>query len=148
MKTLAICAVVLMSVAAHAIVLEPAAKLAGSYVAQGNCLYETATVKNERSNKMDFIVVRLADSKTSTFNSRAINMDNMWTKVRTTRGMQRIMTKDMVRGGKMVAEEKTCLPGWIGCSDWKLAMEASLVDENTMEVKMGAETCTFTKAQE
>jgi hypothetical protein len=136
-----------MTVSAQAIVVEPAAKLAGSYLAQGNCLYETATVKNERSGNMDFFVVRLANSKTSTFKSRAINMDNMWTKVRTTRGIQRIMTQDMVRGGKMVAEEKTCLPGWVGCSEWKTAMEASGVDENTMEVKMGAETCTFTKAQ-
>ncbi len=147
MKTLVACAVFLMCVAAQAVVVEPAAKLAGSYVADGNCLYETASVKNERSNKMDFFVVRLANKTTNIYKSRAINMDNLWTKVRTTRGMQRIMTQDMVRGGKMIAEEKTCLPGWVGCSEWTTALEASLVDESTIEVKMGSETCTFTKAQ-
>ncbi len=147
MKTLIACAVAILSLAAHAVVVEPAAKLAGSYMAVGNCLYETATVKIERSDRMDYFVVRLANNTTSTFKSRSINMDNMWTKVRTTRGMQRIMTQDKVRGGKMVAEERTCLPGWVGCSEWSTALEASFVDVNTMEVKMGAETCTFTKAE-
>lgn len=147
MKTMVACMVLLMSVAAHAVVVEPAAQLAGSYVAVGNCLFETATVKNERANQMDFFVVRLANKTTETYKSRSINMDNMWTKVRTTRGMQRIMTQDMVRGGKMVAEEKTCLPGWVGCSEWNTAMEASRLDESSIEIKMGAETCTFTKAQ-
>lgn len=147
MKTLVAGIVVLMSVSAHAVVVDTAAKLAGSYVAQGNCMYETASIKNERSNNMDYFVVRLANRGTSTYKSRSINMDNMWTKVRTTRGMQRIMTQDMVRGGKMVAEEKSCLPGWVGCSEWKTALEAALVDENTIEVRMGEENCTYTKAQ-
>lgn len=148
MKSFIVCAALMMTVTAHAIVVETASKLAGSYVADGSCLYETATVKNERSNNMDVFVVRLANRTTNTFKSRAINMDNMWTKVRTTRGMQRIMTQDLVREGKMVAEEKTCLPGWVGCSEWKTAMETSIVDTDTMEVVMGEETCTFTKVEQ
>lgn len=138
---------VLASVSAHAVVVDTAAKLAGAYVAQGNCLFETATVKNEREKNMDYFVVRLANNTTSTFRSRAINMDNMWTKVRTTRGMQRIVTQDFVRGNKMIAEEKTCLPGWVGCSEFKTAMEAVLVDDNTMEVTMGDETCSYTRTK-
>jgi hypothetical protein len=147
MKTLVAIVISVFTISAHAVVVDTAKKLAGSYVSQGNCLYETATVKNEKSNNMDFFVVRLANKTTSTFKSRSINMDNLWTKVRTTRGMQRIVTQDLIRNGKMVAEEKTCLPGWVGCSEFKTAMSASIVDENTMEVVMGEETCTFSKAQ-
>lgn len=140
---IAVCA----TVSAHAVVVDTAAKLAGTYASQGNCLFETATVKNERDNNMDFFVVRLANNTTNTYRSRAINMDNMWTKVRTTRGMQRIVTQDFVRANKMVAEEKTCLPGWVGCSEFETAMAATLVDENTMDVVMGTESCTFTRTK-
>lgn len=147
MKKFIAATLVLGSVSSHAVVVETAAKLAGTYVAQGNCLFETATVKNERDNKMDFFVVRLANNTTSTYRSRAINMDNMWTKVRTTRGMQRIVTQDVMRGNKMVAEEKTCLPGWVGCSEMTTVMSAALVDENTMDVVMGSESCTFTRTK-
>jgi hypothetical protein len=147
MKSVLAAILVMISVSSHAIVVETAQKLAGSYVSEGSCLYETATVKNERSNNMDFVVVRLANNTTHTYHSRAVNVDNMWTKVRTTRGMQRIITQDLIRDGKIVAEEKTCLPGWVGCSEWKTAMEASIVDNNTMEVVTENETCTFTKAQ-
>lgn len=147
MKTLVAIVITIFTISAQAVVVEQAQKLAGSYVAQGNCLFETATVKNEKSGNMDFFVVRLVNKTTNNFKSRAINMDNLWTKVRTTRGMQRIVTQDLIRNGKMVAEEKTCLPGWVGCSEFKTAMSASIVDENTMEVVMGEETCTFSKAQ-
>lgn len=147
MKTLVAAAVLVLSVSSHAVVVETAAKLAGTYVSQGNCKFETATVKNERSDNMDFFVVRLANRTTETYRSRSINMDNMWTKVRTTRGMQRIVTQDFVRGNRMVAEEKSCLPGWVGCSETKTAMEATLIDENTMDVVMGDESCTFTRTK-
>ena len=147
MKTLVAIVITILSVSAHAVVLEQAQKLAGSYVAQGNCSYETASVKNEKSANMDFFVVRLANKTTNTFSSRAINMDNMFTKVRTTRGMQRIVIRDVLRDGIMVAQEKTCLPGWVGCSEFKTAMSAEIIDENTMEVVMGNETCTFSKPQ-
>ena len=147
MKTLVAIVIAVLSVSAEALVVEQAQKLAGSYVAQGNCLYETASVKNEKENNMDFFVVRLANKTTNTYKSRAINMDNLWTKVRTTRGMQRIVTQDLIRNGKMSALEKSCLPGWVGCSDFKVAMSASIIDENTMEVVMDDETCTFSKAQ-
>lgn len=147
MKTLVAIVITVFTISAHAVVIEQAQKLAGSYVSQGNCLYESASVKNERNSGMDFFVVRLANKTTNTFKSRSINMENLWTKVRTTRGMQRIMTQDLIRNGKMIAEEKTCLPGWVGCSEWKTAMEVSIIDENTMEVNMNDETCTFSKAQ-
>jgi hypothetical protein len=71
----------------------------------------------------------------------------MWTKVKTTRGMQRIVTMDRIREGAMLAEEKTCLPGWVGCSEFKTALEARSIDESSVEITMGEENCIFKKVQ-
>lgn len=147
MKTFIAVLAVCASVSAQAVVVETASKLAGNYVASGNCLFETASVKNVRDNNMDYFVVGLLNKSTNTFRSRTINMDNLWTKVRTTRGMQRIVTHDVVRANTMLAEEKTCLPGWVGCSEFETAMSATIVDENTMDVVMGNESCTFTRTK-
>ncbi len=146
MKTL-VAIVLLISATAHAVVPEVAAKLSGAYVADGSCAFETATVKVERSEGMDFFVIRARNESTSTFKSQSVNLDNLWTKVRTTRGFQRIITQDVIRGNAVVAEEKTCLPGWVGCSNWNIAAEVKLVDEMTMEATLGEETCTFKKVQ-
>ncbi|MES2526252.1 MAG: hypothetical protein V4598_04170 [Bdellovibrionota bacterium] len=146
MKTL-VAIVLLISATAHAVVPEVAAKLSGAYVADGSCAFETATVKVERSEGMDFFVIRARNENTSNFKSQSVNLDNLWTKVRTTRGFQRIITQDVIRGNAVVAEEKTCLPGWVGCSDWNTAAEIKLVDEMTMEATLGEETCTFKKVQ-
>ncbi len=146
MKTFIVIAL-LVSATAHAIVPEIAAKLSGAYVAVGNCDYDRAEVKIERDNYMDFIVVRLSNPALEKYKSRSVNMDNMWTKVRTTRGMQRIITQDRIRGNAVLAEEKTCLPGWVGCSDWNTALSATLADEDTMEVVMDTVECTFKKVR-
>ncbi len=146
MKTL-VAIVLLISASAHAFVPEIATKLSGAYVADGACAFETATVKVERSEGMDFFVIRARNETTSSFKSQSVNLDNLWTKVRTTRGMQRIITQDRIRGNAVVAEVKTCLPGWVGCSDWNTAAEVKLVDETTMEATLGEENCTFKKVQ-
>ena len=146
MKTFIVLTLFISSLA-QAVVPETARNLTGSYTAFGSCAFEAATVKVERENDMDYLVVRLSNKSTETYRSRSINLDNLWTKVRTTRGMQRIVTMDRIREGKMIAEEKTCLPGWVNCSDWKTALEASLSDDNTMEVTLGEETCTMVRVQ-
>ncbi len=137
----------LISATAQAIVPELASKLAGAYVAEGNCDYDRAEVKIERDNYMDYIVVRLQNPALEKFKSRAVNMDNMWTKVRTTRGIQRIITQDRISGNSVLAEEKICLPGWVGCSGWNTALSATLTDEDTMEVVMDTVECTFKKVR-
>lgn len=141
------CAIALSTISAHAVVMETAAKLSGEYVAQGNCLFETARVSNQRRDNMDIFTVALSNPSQNLYRFRSINMDNMFTRVRTTRGMQRIVTQDVVRGNKMIAEEKTCLPGWVGCSEFKTAMAAVLVDDSTMDVTMGEESCTFSRVR-
>ena len=146
MKTL-VAFVLLISASAQAFVPEIAMKLTGAYVAEGSCAFETTTIKIERSEGMDFFVIRARNEKSSVYKSQAVNLDNLWTKVRTTRGLQRIMTQDKIRGNGIIAEEKTCLPGWVGCSDWNLSAEVKLVDEMTMEATLGEETCTFRKVQ-
>lgn len=137
----------LLSATAHAVVPEIAAKLTGAYVAEGNCDYDRAEVKIERDNSMDYIVVRLSNPDLQKFKSRSVNMDNMWTKVRTTRGFQRIITQDRIRGNSVIAEEKNCLPGWVGCSEWNTALSATLSDEGTMDVVMDSVECTFKKVR-
>ncbi len=146
MKTL-VAIVILISASAHAFVPDIAVKLTGAYVAEGSCAFETAVVKTERSNGMDFFVIRARNEKTGLFKSESVNLDNLWTKVRTTRGFQRIITQDRIRGNSIVAEIKTCLPGWVGCSDWNTAAQVTLVDEMSMEAQLGEETCTFRKVQ-
>lgn len=146
MKTL-VAIVILISASAHAFVPDIAVKLTGAYVAEGSCAFETAVVKTERSNGMDSIAIRARNEKTGLYKSQSVNLDNLWTKVRTTRGFQRVITLDRIRGNSIVSEVKTCLPGWVGCSEWNTAAQISLVDDMTMEAQLGEETCTFRKVQ-
>ncbi|MFL5783453.1 MAG: hypothetical protein ACJ76H_02515 [Bacteriovoracaceae bacterium] len=142
-----IVAALLLSATAHAFVPDAAQKLVGNYAADSACSFSSAEIKIVRDNKMDFFVVRVANTETATFRSRSINLENMWTKVKTTRGMQRIVTQDRIREGGMLAEEKACLPGWVGCSEFKTAMSAVAIDDSTVEITMGEENCSFKKVQ-
>ncbi len=146
MKTL-VAIVLLISASAHAVVPEIAAKMIGAYVSEGSCAFESAVVKTERTNGMDFFAIRAKNEKTNLYKSESVNLDNLWTKVRTTRGIQRIITQDRIRGNSIIAEEKTCLPGWVGCSDWNTTSEITLLDEMTLEAQLGEETCSFRKVQ-
>ncbi len=137
----------LISVCAHADVPEIAERLSGAYVADANCAFDRAEVKIERESSMDFLVVRLKNPTLGLYKSQSVNLDNLWTKVRTTRGFQRIIIQDRIRGNVVIAEEKTCLPGWLGCSEFRTVMKAELTSQNTMEVRMGEQSCVFKRVE-
>ena len=146
MKSL-VAVIILISTSAYAVVPDIVSKMNGSYISEGNCSFETATVKTERSGGMDFLAIRTRNEKSGLFKSHTINLDNMWTKVRTTRGLQRIITRDRIRGKSIIAEEKTCFPGWVACSEWTTVAQVTLIDEMTIEANLGEEACTFRKLQ-
>ena len=121
-------------------------KLVGQYATiDGNCAYDTATIKAKRMNGVNTLLIDLNNSRTKAFNVHSMDMDNMWSRVRTTRGFQRIIKQDRIQGQTILAEEKNCSLGWISCDEWTTKAEVTLLDADTIEAKLSeAESaCTF-----
>lgn len=126
--------------------VELATKMAGKYEnLDRNCAYETATVKVKNMNGGDKLLISLKNNSTGVFNVDSIDLDNLWTKIRTTRGMQRIIKQDRIQGQSFIAEERNCLLGWVGCDEWKTRAQVTLIDNETVEVSLNANEapCTF-----
>ena len=123
---------------------ELAREMVGTYAVQsGNCDYDTATV----SVKSRTFHVTLKNTSTSGFNSEAIDLENMWTKIRTTVGMKRVVRQYRQQKNSLIVEEKTCLPGWVGCSEFETTARITKVDADVIEAQLSpTETaCRFKK---
>lgn len=101
-----------------------------------DCTYDLAEVKTTRSRGDSILRIKLTNSKTGEFNLHSVNLENLWTKVKTTRGMQRIIRQDRFQGNSVISEEKECMLGWIGCSDFNATEIVTLVNEETLEARL------------
>lgn len=111
-------------------------KLVGNYKAVDNCAFETASLKIKNINGSRIMLISLKNNTTQGINLHSIDLDNLWTKVRTTRGMARIIKQDRIQGSTILAEEKSCLPGWISCNEWTTKAEITFLDTDTIEARL------------
>lgn len=125
-----------------------AQKLVGKYAAvDANCAYEQANIKLSRSSDVRVLNITLSTPRLGSFNNQAIDLDNMWTKVRTTRGYQRIIKQDRIQGSTILSEEKKCMPGWVSCDEWTVKASITLLNDDTMEAQLSPEeaACIYKK---
>lgn len=121
-------------------------KMLGKYVTDdANCAYDTASLKTSRISNKKILQVTLTNSTTGSFNVQSVDLDNLWTRVKTTRGIQRIIKQDRIQGQSLVSEEKKCLPGWFSCDDWSMKAIVTLLDEDTVEARLSENesACTY-----
>lgn len=125
-------------------------KLVGKYAAvDGSCLYEKAEIKLSRQNDSHLLNVTLSTPRIGSFNNEMIDLDNMWTKVRTTRGFQRIIKQDRIQGSTILSEEKKCLPGWVVCDEWQVKASVTLLTDDTIEAQLSTDepVCTYKRVK-
>ncbi len=101
-----------------------------------DCAYDRAEVRVTRSNGDRILRVKLTNTESKAFNLHSVNLENLWTKVKTTRGMQRIIRQDRLQGNSVVSEEKECMLGWIGCSEFATTEVVTLVNDEILEARL------------
>lgn len=123
-------------------------KMLGQYTSvDANCAYDSASLRVSRMDGNRILQIRLQNSNTRAFNIHSIDLDNLWTKVKTTRGFQRIIKQDRIQGSTILSEVRDCYPGWIGCSEFVRNAEVTLIDNETIEARLSVDdqSCTFRK---
>lgn len=125
-------------------------KMVGTYAAVGvDCAYETATIKTKRTDGKTVLFATLKNETLRTFSLHSVDLDNLWTKVKTTRGFTRIIKQDRIMGGALVSEEKSCKLGWIGCDEWTIEAELTMTDSNTLVASLNGEAaCSYSRITE
>lgn len=101
-----------------------------------DCAYDVANVRVTRQNGDRILRVTLSNSKTKAINLHSVNLENLWTRVKTTRGLQRIIRQDRLQGHSVLSEEKECMLGWVGCSEFATTEVVTLVNEETLEARL------------
>lgn len=125
-------------------------RIVGKYNSiDSNCAYDTAKIKISRLNDSRILQIRLSNSNTKAFNVHSMDLDNLWTKVRTTRGFQRIIRQDRIQGQTLLAEEKECVPGWLVCKDWVTKAEVTLLNDDTIEARLSEDEmpCSYRRVE-
>jgi hypothetical protein len=132
-----------------AVVPELVENLRGEYAVSGaSCAFESVSIKTRRDQGVDYMLLAMRD-KQGRVQFHSVDLDNLWTRVKTTRGTQRIMKQERLRASSLIAEEKTCSLGWVNCSDWKLKAEVTLVNANAITASLnGSEPCSFVRSND
>jgi hypothetical protein len=100
-------------------------------------------------NDTHLLNITLSTPRVGIFNNEMIDLDNLWTKVRTTRGFQRIIKQERIQGSTLLEEEKKCLPGWVVCDEWQVKASVTLLSDDTIEAQLSADepACTFKRVK-
>lgn len=112
-------------------------RLKGKYsTLDKDCAFDRAEIRVTKSNGDKILRVKLTNTETGSFDLHNVNLENLWTKVKTTRGIQRIIRQDRLQGNSVISEEKECMLGWIGCSEFNPTATITLVNDETIEATL------------
>lgn len=109
-----------------------------------NCAFDTAEVRLTRTGGDQILRVKLTDTRTGKIALNTVNLETLWTKVKTTRGLRRVILQSRIQDQAIITEEKECTLGWLKCGDSQITDSVALRNQEFLEILVNSESaCTY-----